>query len=121
MKIYFLLLTLLAFSVSVKADLASELDDLIGYTIVERKTIKAWYEDDEFEEGSFEGCNYGRTIIFTGNRVITCAGYGYQYAYRPTAIILSNGMRYKMVVGDQIYDMRRWKHCSYSIMQHNCN
>ena len=44
--------------------------------------------------------------MFSDDRGVTCAEYGYQYAYRPKAIILSNGVRYKMVVGDDIYDIR---------------
>lgn len=107
MKTRFFVLSLLILSASAFADLANELDDLVGYTIVDKKTIKGWYDDNESEEGSFNGCSYGRVIVFTDNRVLTCAEYGYQYAYRPTAIILSNGSRYKMVVGNDVYDMRR--------------
>jgi len=99
-----------------KADLADKLSKLVGYVIVDAKTIKAWYDDDgEKSEGSFKGCKHGRVIVFDDNKVLTCAQYGYQYAYRPTAIILAKPMTYqnttlydyKMVVEDEIYDMRR--------------
>jgi hypothetical protein len=89
------------------ADLVNKLDDLVGYTIIAKKTIKGWYDDDESEENAFKGCSHGRVIVFTDNRILTCAEYGYQYAYRPTAIILSNGSRYKMIVGNNVYDMSR--------------
>ena len=45
---------------------------------------------------------------------LTCAGYGYQYAYMPTAIIFAKKVSYgghsfydiKMLVEDEMYDMR---------------
>jgi len=98
-----------------QADLADELDDLIGYTIIGSKTIASWYDEDEKEEGAFKGCKHGRVIVFTDNKTLTCAEYGYQYAYRPTAIILAKEISYqgksfydfKMIVEDEVYDMRR--------------
>lgn len=107
MRIVLVALTLLLLSSSAFADMADELDDFIGYTIIDSKTIKGWYDDDEREEGAFKGCKHGRVIVFTDNKILTCAEYGYQYAYRPTAVILSNGSQYKMVVGDTVYNMRR--------------
>lgn len=99
------------------ADLASKLEGLVGYVIADSKTIKGWYDEDggENEESSFKGCKHGRKIIFTDNKVLTCAEYGYQYAYRPTAIILAKPIEYqgktyydfKMIVEDEVYDMRR--------------
>jgi hypothetical protein len=97
-----------------RSDVTNELEDLIGYTIVESKTIESWYEDDE-KDDSFEGCSHDRVIVFTDNTTLTCTEYGYQYAYRPTAIILAKEISYqgkssydfKMVVEDEIYDMRR--------------
>lgn len=89
------------------AGLADQLEGLVGYTIVDRKTIEGWYDNSERKEGVFNGCTHGRVIVFTDNRILTCAQYGYQYSYRPTAVILSNGSQFKMVVGDEIYDMRR--------------
>jgi len=99
---------------SAYADLADKLRGLVGYTIVDSKTIKGWYDDDEKEEGAFKGCKHGRVIVFTDNKTLTCAGYGYQYAYRPTAVILAKHISYqgksyydiKMVVEDEVYDMR---------------
>jgi hypothetical protein len=96
------------------ADLADELEDLVGYTIIASKTIERWYDDDE-KDDSFNGCSYGRIIVFTDGTTLTCAEYGYQYAYRPTAVILAKKITYqgksfydfKMVVGDEVYDMRR--------------
>lgn len=108
---------LAAASLPAVADLADKLERLVGYVIADSKTIKGWYDDDgtEKEEGSFKGCKHGRKIVFTDNRVLTCAQYGYQYAHRPTAIILAKPITYqgktfydfKMIVEDEIYDMRQ--------------
>ncbi|MBZ2207192.1 hypothetical protein [Massilia soli] len=100
-----------------KADFADKLSRLVGYAIVDAKTIKAWYDDGDGEkgEGAFKGCKHGRVIVFADDKVLTCAQYGYQYAYRPTAVIIAKPITlqgrthydYKMVVDDEIYDMRR--------------
>ena len=108
-------LFIIGFSVNAFADLADKLDDLVGYVIVDSRTVKGWYDDDESEEGAFKGCKHGRVIVFTDNTGLTCAGYGYQYAYMPTAVILAKEISYqgksfydyKMVVGDDVYDMRK--------------
>jgi hypothetical protein len=97
------------------ADLASKLEHLVGYSIVASKTIRGWHDSDEKEEGAFKGCRHGRLIVFTDGTGLTCAQYGYQYAYRPTAIILAKRIEtggrsltdFKMIVEDEVYDMRR--------------
>lgn len=97
------------------ADLADKLENLVGYTIVDSKTVAGWYDNEEKGEGTFNGCKQGRVIVFTDNKKLTCAEYGYQYAYRPTAIILGKEISYqghsfydfKMVVEDEVYDMSR--------------
>ncbi len=107
--------TILLFSVTARADLADELENIIGYTIVDSKTIASWYDEDEKEEGAFKGCKHGRVIVFTDKKTLTCAEYGYQYAYRPTAIILAKEVSYqgksfydfKMIVENEVYDMHR--------------
>ena len=107
MKKIFIVTVLCVISSTAFAGLADKLGGLIGYTIIDSKTIKGWYDDDERDEGAFKGCKHGRVIVFTDNKILKCAQYGYQYAYRPTAVILSNGSQFKMVVDDEIYDMRR--------------
>jgi hypothetical protein len=97
------------------AGLADDLDDLVGYTIIASKTIDRWHDDHEKGDTSFNGCSHGRVIVFTDNTALTCAEYGYQYAYRPAAVILAKEITFhgksfhdfKMIVEDEIYDMRR--------------
>ena len=84
-----------------------QLMELVGYTILGSKTITGWYDQEGKKGDSFDGCDYGRVIVFDNSKVLTCTGYHYHYAYRPTAIILSNGSSYKMIVADQIYNMSR--------------
>jgi hypothetical protein len=111
-------LTSLVLPVIALADCGDELEDLVGYTIVDSKTIKGWYDDEEDEEaegGAFKGCRHGRVIIFTDNTRLTCSEYGYMYAYRPTAIIFVKEISFsgksfydiKMMVEDEVFDMRR--------------
>ena len=95
------------------ADMADKMEKLVGYAIVDSKTIDGWSEDGKTKDG-FEGCSHGRVIIFTDGKGLTCSTYSYSYAYRPTAVILAKQVSYqgrnfydfKMVVGDEVYDMR---------------
>jgi hypothetical protein len=101
-------LVLLLLTSTVMAGLTDgQLNEFVGYTIVANKTIVGWYDNDGKKGDSFEGCNFNRVIVFDDNRTLTCAEYGYQYAYRPTATILSNGASIKMVVESDVYDMSR--------------
>lgn len=114
MKLLISMFILIFAALPAYADLADELEDLVGYTVIDSKTVERWYDDDE-KDDSFNGCNYDRVIVFTDGTALTCAEYGYQYAYRPTAAILAKEVNYqgksfydfKMVVGDEVYDMRR--------------
>jgi hypothetical protein len=96
------------------ADTASKLEKFVGYTIIATKQVDFRVEDGKKEDG-FSGCAHGRDIVFTDGTGLTCKSYGYQYAYRPTAVILAKeigtyGGRklfdLKMVVGDDVYDMK---------------
>lgn len=82
------LVSILVLSFPTYADFADELEDLVGYTIVASKTIDYWYDDEE-KDDSFNGCTHGRVIVFTDGTKLTCAEYGYQYAYRPTAVLIA--------------------------------
>ncbi len=102
------LILLLFFWVSESyAGMTDELSQFVGYTIVASKTIAGYQDKEGKKKDDFEGCDYGRTIIFDDDKIIHCSSYGYQYAYRPTAIILSNGSTFKMIVEDDIYDVQR--------------
>lgn len=94
-------------SASASADLASQLRDFVGYTVLEVKTIAGWRDADGKSGEGFEGCSLGRTIIFDDNKAATCSGFGFQHAFRPSAVILSRQGDFKMVVEDEIYDLQR--------------
>jgi hypothetical protein len=100
-------LLLLAIATSTFADITNELGRFVGYTIIASKTVVGYQDKNAKKSDSFEGCDYDRVIVFDDNKILTCTGYGYQYSYRPTAIILSNGSSFKMIVGNNVYDMRR--------------
>ena len=104
-KVATLIAILALWTPPVKADLAYDLSSYVGYTIVAVKTISKSIDDDG-EETSFRGCSYGRIIVFDDGKYVTCSSYGYQYAYRPRAIILSNGSSMVMIVGDDVYQVR---------------
>jgi hypothetical protein len=92
---------------SYAADAADVLAKLDGYTIVLSGTITGYRDRNGKREDSFNGCDFDRVIISDNSKALTCATYSYTYSYRPTAVVLTNGSSFKMVVGDEIYDMRR--------------
>lgn len=100
-----LLIILYLFAMTAHADTASTLSRYKGYTIVDVLTIEGWIDKNGKRESSFNGCEYGRVIIFSGNKSLRCSSYGYQYAYRPEAVIISRGGSYTMIVESDSYDM----------------
>ena len=82
--------------------LADDLQHLSGYLVL---------GDERIEE--FEGCEWGQRIEFALGGHVTCEGYGYQYAYYVSAVLLvrplyKDGERVfacKMVVRDTVYDV----------------
>ena len=93
-------------SAPARADIASKLRRYVGYTVLDTKTIKGWVSEDRKKHGdSFEGCEFGRLIIFDDNTYLRCTGYSYEYSYRPEAVILARGKSFVMIVDDDAYDM----------------
>jgi hypothetical protein len=82
------------------------LSDLIGYTLLARKTI-AGYIDNQKKGDDFEGCEFGRIIVFDDNTGVRCATYSYSYSYRPDAYIFARGVgpEMKMCVEEELYDI----------------
>ena len=108
------ILVLIIVPLIAEADVADVLGRYVGYTIVASKTIAGYVDKDGTRKNQFDGCNFGRTIIFDDNTSMTCSTYGYQYAFRPTAIILMKSMSIGgksygsvvMVVESDSYDMQ---------------
>jgi hypothetical protein len=70
-------------------------------------TITGWRDTDGTgEDGAFKGCTFRRVIVLDNNKGLTCAGYGYQYAYRPDAVVLVKDGMFKMLVEGEVYDMQ---------------
>lgn len=72
-------LALLPFTILAVPALASaDFGEFIGYTIVAKKTVAAYIDKDGKREDSFEGCDYGRVIVFDDETYVRCQSYGYQ-------------------------------------------
>ena len=73
--------------------------ELVGYTIVDIKTVK----------GDFEGCDFDKRIIFTDNTYVTCTGVRYTYSYMPEAVILGKNydgmLLLKVYIDGELYDV----------------
>lgn len=83
---------------------ASDLDDLVGWTIVASSNVV-----DEFE-----GCDFDKNIELDNGWVLTCLTYLYSYSYRPEVAVFAKEIEYqgraywmiKAVIDDEIYDMQ---------------
>ena len=99
-KIFFLIIIFLTTLYSFDS---YDFENLIGYTIIDVKKV----------DGDFEGCDYGKKIIFTDGTFLICNCYHYHYYYSPDAVILAKAFIYKgkkifaikMIIDDEIYDM----------------
>lgn len=107
MKNFMLFLSIALFSASIFAYDIGDFEEFIGYTIIAKKTIEGYYDKDGSGKKQFNGCKYGRIIVFTDNKILKCREYSYSYAYRPKAIILSDGYNIKMLVKNKVYDMKK--------------
>ena len=103
------ILVLLIFSAA-SADIFYELQSMVGWAIIDSKTIVAFKEPGQAKQSGFEGCN---GIYFMDGSTAQCSSLGLTLDIMPTAIIFGKLMDYKgkkvslyrMLVGDQVYDI----------------
>lgn len=113
MKKIIIFLGILSSTSVLMADCESVLENNIGWTIIDSKTIDGYRDPGEEKKDDFEGCDYNRIIFFNDGTAVRCNSYGYQYAYNPTAIILGRTLNYKgktytlykMIVEGEEYDL----------------
>jgi hypothetical protein len=113
--LYFTICALSLTSLTAEARIKERtLEKLVGWTLIDVKTIEGFYNDEGQYEESFEGCNYDRIIKFDDGTIVECSSYGYQYAYRPNAFLFGKSVNhngksftmFKMLVEDDLYDIR---------------
>ena len=79
------------------------LDRVVGFTLVARKTVAGYIQDDK-KSDEFSGCEYDRILVFDDNTGVRCSGYSYQYAYRPTAYIIVGSNAIKLCIDGSWFD-----------------
>ncbi|SKA66199.1 hypothetical protein SAMN02745213_01774 [Succinivibrio dextrinosolvens DSM 3072] len=91
---------------------SSDLSKYVGYSIVYSGTITGFVDDSlrpngKFNKnGAFEGCEFGRKIIIDYQYAVTCEDYDYTYSFMPQVTIISNGRDAKMIVENQVFNIR---------------
>ena len=65
----------LCLSLSAPAWASCEVDvsDYVGWQIIHSGTVTGYIDENGVEQGSFEGCEYGRQLIVDYSLVVTCA------------------------------------------------
>ena len=76
-----------------------------GWKIMYSGTVTGYIDENGKEEDDFEGCDYGRVLIVDYTQQVTCAEYGYSYAFHPDIVIISNGSSMKACIDDEMYDI----------------
>ncbi|OED64622.1 hypothetical protein A143_09315 [Vibrio splendidus ZS-139] len=90
-----------------------QLEQLIGWTLLESKQIEGYITESGERSDDFEGCDFDMRVLFTDGKAVTCNSYGYQYAFMPKALIFGKSVNYKgkqftlykMLVQGQLYDI----------------
>ena len=72
------ILFFLLIPVTAQASCQSVLENNVGWTIVDSKTIDGYKDQGEPKADDFEGCDYDRIIYFRDGTTATCSSYGYQ-------------------------------------------
>jgi hypothetical protein len=89
-----------------------DLEDLIGYEITGVKQVSGWVDRDDGavgDEDDWEGCDYGRKVIFDDGDHLICKEHTYDNAYgEQTAIIFADGSRYRVCINDELIDFARY-------------
>ncbi len=101
-------------SISSQANFESAWEQSVGWTIESTKIIDSFEHEDGRVESAFQGCVIGREINFRDDTYVTCNTNGYQYAYAPTAILLSKQVSYgekpskiwRMIVNNEMYGIQ---------------
>ena len=102
---------LVLMSAASQADFQTAWEKSVGWTIESTKIIDSFEHEDGRVESAFQGCEVGRSIYFRDDTYVTCKTKGYQYAYAPTAILLSKQVSYgdktskmwRMIVNNEMY------------------
>jgi hypothetical protein len=69
--------------------------------------VAGYVDEDGKQDTAFEGCQFGRKIVFDDNRYVVCREYHYHYAYHPQVTIFQSAEGLKMAVAgdDHIYSV----------------
>lgn len=82
------------------------IDDFQGYILLGMQ--------EEYIDGEWEGCEYGKSVEFRSGDSVVCESYGYAYAYSPSASIIMGATFYQgailykcsLIVNSNAYDVR---------------
>jgi len=85
---------------------ACNLDRVVGFTLVAKKVIVAFIQNDKREEG-FSGCKSGRILVFDDNSTVRCTDDNYNRAYRPEAYVFTNSSSIKLCVEGEWMDVQQ--------------
>lgn len=89
------------------ADTASDLAEYVGWEIIHAGRVTGFIEENGKRSDDFEGCEWGRKLIIDNRFTVKCTTYSYSYSYNPQAVILQNGSRLLLIVGNNKYSVSR--------------
>lgn len=95
----------LVLAIAPSAQARCALDSVVGYTLVQSKTIEAFIEGGQKTRG-YQGCQPGRVLVFTDNTGVRCKGLSVQKLDIPKAFLFAKTQTdLKLCVGDEMLDV----------------
>jgi len=83
-----------------------DLDELIGYQLVAKKSVEGYLDDAGREQPGYFGCVAGRVLVFTDRTGVRCRSSGRQQGLMPPAYLFARSRdELKLCVLDELYDV----------------
>jgi len=107
MKLFLVATSTLAFSAEAAVSCEIDFSSYVGWTIVYSGKVTGYVDENGEKQDDFEGCDFDRVLIIDYTKSVTCAGYGYSYAYNPDIVIFSDGSSMEACINDNMYRIRK--------------
>jgi hypothetical protein len=82
-----------------------DLSQLVGYQLVQEKTVQGYLEDNHIVPG-YNGCVPDRVLVFTDNTGVRCKGVVIHQDHLPNAFVFARGRGdIKLCIDDDVIEV----------------
>ena len=100
------LAAVLAAAIAAPAAFASgcDLDELVGYQLVAKKSVEGYLDDAGHERSGYQGCTIGRVLVFSDHTGVRCLTSGLDEGLMPPAYLFARHRDdLKLCIGDNLF------------------